>query len=912
MSTNTDTIPEDEVNTPNDLVIGDVQPEPIVQDEITMIDAPVIEEPPHLIDDSGIYYMVDPAPPYIIDDNLITVIDPIDPALIPTPLTSVDETNVIDVPEPPQVIDDSSMVVINPDPIYLFPPPITLIEGTENEDTLTGTEMGDWIQGYAGDDNLSGDAGNDSLEGGDGNDTLDGGAGSDRLTGGQGDDTYLFAVGSGYDTLFDDDKSGINGNDLVILENLAQADVGFEKINDIDLRITINATGESLYIYSAFNTNEDSSDSGSTIETFQFSDGTLDLAQVSALSTVIYYGYATTTGTDADDVLTGTGRNDWMDGGLGNDTIIGNAGYDQLIGGDGNDSLEGGDSSDTLQGGAGDDSLDGGAGDDWLNGGDGDDTYIFAAGYGNDYIYEYDWNSQSSAGNDRIIFKNLAQADVSFEKIDNLDLRVTINETGETLYISSAYGTDTQSNVETLQFSDGSLDLAQVSALSTEILHFISGTEGDDVLKGGKDYNTLQGLAGNDTLDGGAGYDWMTGGLGDDTYIFSKGYDSDSISESDISGAGGNDLVILKDLALADVSFEKITNFGPFYARPLFVVNDGIRAPDDIGTPDTESTNTFDLRITINETGESLYISGVNGNVSADNNTTIENFQFTDATLSLDDVFALSTEVSYPIYYAYDKVLSVAPEFISSPAAPEVISSPDTPNTPPVDISTFNTVGNDFKGTERDDALEGTVDNDTIKGGGGNDALNGHEGNDDIRGGQGDDSLNGGNGDDTLQGRIGNDHLVGELGNDDLRGGEGDDDLKGGVGDDYLTGGKNRDVLTGGDGNDVLTGGRGADIFHFDTLVGVDTITDFKIGKDLIQLDSSVFSALTAGNLATDSFVTGANALAADSNDFVLYDTTTGSLSYDADGNGSGAAVQIALIGIAIHPDLTAADFIVI
>ncbi|MEQ1484815.1 hypothetical protein [Methyloglobulus sp.] len=47
-----------------------------------------------------------------------------------------------------------------------------------------------------------------------------------------------------------------------------------------------------------------------------------------------------------------------------------------------------------------------------------------------------------------------------------------------------------------------------------------------------------------------------------------------------------------------------------------------------------------------------------------------------------------------------------------------------------------------------------------------------------------------------------------------------------------------------------------------------------------------------------------------DSNDFLVYDTTDGSLYYDADGNGAGAKVEfVSLTGV---PDLTAADFVII
>jgi Ca2+-binding RTX toxin-like protein len=65
------------------------------------------------------------------------------------------------------------------------------------------------------------------------------------------------------------------------------------------------------------------------------------------------------------------------------------------------------------------------------------------------------------------------------------------------------------------------------------------------------------------------------------------------------------------------------------------------------------------------------------------------------------------------------------------------------------------------------------------------------------------------------------------------------------------------------------------------------------------------------GQLAATSFRSGAGfTTAADADDFLIYNSTTGKLYYDTDGNGAGAAVQIALIGN--HAALTAADFVVI
>jgi len=124
--------------------------------------------------------------------------------------------------------------------------------------------------------------------------------------------------------------------------------------------------------------------------------------------------------------------------------------------------------------------------------------------------------------------------------------------------------------------------------------------------------------------------------------------------------------------------------------------------------------------------------------------------------------------------------------------------------------------------------------------------------------------------------------------------------MSGGAGNDTLAGGAGNDSLVGGAGNDVLTGGDGNDRFVFDTSLGssnVDTIKDFVTGTDKIVLSAKVFTkfsgssagtAITAGNLVVGA---GTTAKASDSNDYLIYDTGTDLLYYDADGNGSGAPV---------------------
>lgn len=168
----------------------------------------------------------------------------------------------------------------------------------------------------------------------------------------------------------------------------------------------------------------------------------------------------------------------------------------------------------------------------------------------------------------------------------------------------------------------------------------------------------------------------------------------------------------------------------------------------------------------------------------------------------------------------------------------------------------------------------------------------------------------------TLIGNAASNVLAGQAGNDILSGLSGNDALYGGMGRDKLFGGLGNDVLNGGLGNDTLSGGAGKDIFVFNSalnsLTNKDTILDFNVADDTIRLENAVFTSLTTtGVLNSDYFKDLANGVQ-DSDDYIVYNSTTGILSYDADGNGAGAAVQIALIGISDHAVLTNADFVVV
>ncbi|MBK6703394.1 MAG: calcium-binding protein [Caulobacteraceae bacterium] len=161
----------------------------------------------------------------------------------------------------------------------------------------------------------------------------------------------------------------------------------------------------------------------------------------------------------------------------------------------------------------------------------------------------------------------------------------------------------------------------------------------------------------------------------------------------------------------------------------------------------------------------------------------------------------------------------------------------------------------------------------------------------------------------TGYGNVLDNNLVGNVANNSLYGFDGADELNGQGGDDLLFGGNGDDVLDGSSGTDTLTGAAGADTFAFSTSLGpsnVDTIVGFSVADDTIELAQSVFS-MSVGALDANAFVIGA--AAADADDRIVYNSSTGQLFYDADGNGAGAQVLFAVMAPGLA--LTSADFII-
>jgi Ca2+-binding RTX toxin-like protein len=238
------------------------------------------------------------------------------------------------------------------------------------------------------------------------------------------------------------------------------------------------------------------------------------------------------------------------------------------------------------------------------------------------------------------------------------------------------------------------------------------------------------------------------------------------------------------------------------------------------------------------------------------------------------------------------------------------------------DVEQLRLYGNANSGTgnKLDNALYGNQLNDTLDGKDGNDYIFGGIGNDTMIGGQGNDIFDVDNLNDvvietanegidlvyasisgyTIGENVEQLHLYG-----DATSGNGnslDNTIYGNRLNDTLNAGAGNDILVGYGGNDILTGGSGNDTFRFTndigadlTLLGVDTITDFTVGQDKIDLNKSIFANIQtiAGNLSGADFsVVTTDALAGSSGTAIAYNSSNGKLFYNAGVSGPNSGIS--------------------
>ena len=233
--------------------------------------------------------------------------------------------------------------------------------------------------------------------------------------------------------------------------------------------------------------------------------------------------------------------------------------------------------------------------------------------------------------------------------------------------------------------------------------------------------------------------------------------------------------------------------------------------------------------------------------------------------------------------------------------------------------------GNDrLYGGDGNDTLDGSIGTDRLYGDAGNDVLTGSNLANTLDGGTGLDTMSGGAGADKYYVDNSNDivielagggtdtayittgyvlavnveHLImngqaaidgtGNASANRLTGNSANNSLFGLAGNDRLTGGLGNDDLIGGIGRDTLTGNDGADEFLFAEFgtANYDSIVDFNGLEDSLQLSGAVFG-LAVGALEQAAFGYGTAATSAGQR--FVYDSATGNLYFDADGNLAGA-----------------------
>ena len=764
-----------------------------------------------------------------------------------------------------------------------------------NVEGINTSSFDDEIRGNSADNYISTNLGDDTVFGGDGNDTIyggsydagadedwmDGGVGSDYLWGGYGLDRFLFTTPGGSGNV-DFVSSFISGEDELRFEGAVftalgadgrfsagderfYAAAGATSGHDASDRLIYDTSNYVLY-YDA-----DGSGAGAAQQIATFSWGTYVQA------TDIHVGFDTGSsgirGTNGNDTINGTSGDDVIDGLAGNDFLFGLAGNDVIFGGPGHDALNGQ------------------AGNDTLIAGDGDDTFTLQTeslgGYGVDSI---DGGSGS----------------------DSLNITDGLASTAASVDLSAG----------TLSGAGGSATLIDIENVAGTNLHdritgnavtnILMGNAGNDTVSGAGGNDSLYGQTGNDLLSGDDGRDWLVGGDGDDTVLggngdddFQQDFSGSSWGTDFIDGNAGSDWLSftssnLKTGVMVDLQAGTASGGGQGGAGNATFVNIenvigslyGDRLVGDAGAnylfgfwgDDTLDGGAGNDTFSGSLGADSFVFTQAPGAANAD---VIQSGEFISGT----DRIVLDAAVMGALGDSGNFAAGDARFFAGAGASAGQDASDRVVYNTTNGQLWYDADGNGAGVAQLVATLENapvlaatdiTVINGSTPTPTPGQTLNGTTGNDTLTGGAGNDTINGNAGADLLQGMGGNDSLIGSAGWDTLQGGDGND------------------VLNGGQWSDTLTGGAGSDSFVWaESGSNVrDTVTDFVSGTDELLFDNASMTALGANAswVAGDGrFWSAAGATSGhDADDRLVYNTSTGNLYYDADGNGAGAAQLVA------------------
>jgi Ca2+-binding RTX toxin-like protein len=440
----------------------------------------------------------------------------------------------------------------------------------------------------------------------------------------------------------------------------------------------------------------------------------------------------------------------------------------------------------------------------------------------------------------------------------------------------------------------------------------ITGTSGDDVLAALAGNDIVNALGGNDTLIGGPGADHLDGGEGSDLYIVAAGNEHSTAEFADTGSAG-------TDEVLFTATSGTLTIFAGDSGIETVAANSGTAAlainanaaPNGLSIEGNAGANKLTgsaFADTIDGGAGADTMTGGNGNDTYVVDNVKDVVKEASSTGGIDTVFAL---VNYTLGNNVENLT------LGGNAAINGIG---------------NTLANTITGNAASNVIDGKAGVDALDGGDGSDiymvgaAINhpaaeiadsGASGIDEVRFAANSGTLTLFSGDTGIE-RV----VVGTgTGATAISTGTGAANVNasavgnglaitGNSGANVLTGTAYDDTLTGGAGNDTLTGGGGADTFVFNA-AGKDTITDFTPGTDVLQFSLAKFAAAgsASGAIDANTFWSAPGAITGhDADDRFVYDTNTGTLYYDADGNGSIAAVAVAVLGTITHPTLSASD----
>lgn len=511
-------------------------------------------------------------------------------------------------------------------------------------------------------------------------------------------------------------------------------------------------------------------------------------------------------------------------------------------------------SNDTLDGGLGNDTLDGGIGADVLRGGAGNDTYV----------------------------------------VDNASDQVAENaDEGLDTVRSTLAAYTLGANVENLQLLGSALN-----GTGNELSNILAGNEQNNMLSGNNGDDTISGGLGNDTLNGGAGNDSMTGGAGNDTYYIDATYDV--VSEESL---GGVDTVITSfNTTLGGYISGISTSDSLNYIENLTLLA-GSSAINAVGSD-------FHNMLQGNANDNKLY--GLAGNDTLNGGAGVDTMDGGEGndTYHVDSVGDVIIDAS-----GVDTVIASYDNYVLGAGLENLTLI----NNASVLKGTGNAAANILTGNSYNNILNGQAGADTMTGGSGNDTYYVDNANDklvELLGGGFDTVMS------SVSHKLSDNFEKLQLTGSNGIAGAGNSQaniIAGNSGANRLMGWDGNDTLVGGAGNDTLIGGAGQDIFRFDSTLGtnvtpnIDQIIDFVAADDTIHLENSIFTSFgttTTGTINAGFFTANTTGVAADSNDYLVYETDTGKLFYDADGSGAGASVQIALLGTSLP--LTNADFALI